>query len=78
MTTQRKPNRRPDAELREIASGELCAVSGKRRYLSRLVAAAAGGQLQGRDPERRPLDVYRCRSCRDYHVGHDSPRPQRR
>jgi hypothetical protein len=52
-------------------TGELCATTGKVRHSTEATAAHVARQMQLRDD--RTLEVYRCSSCRDWHVGHATP-----
>lgn len=49
-----------------------CQQSGKRRYASQQAAIGAAFSImeRGRDLGHRPLNVYECESCGDFHVGH--------
>lgn len=58
-----------------------CRTTNKRRYPSQALAVNRAAALLARtvDVGHRPLGVYRCDSCEDWHIGHRPlvlPRPR--
>lgn len=60
--------------MRDVKVLKTCRATGKRRHRSEESAIRDILHLsfRGRDGQNRlnPLHVYRCRGCRDFHVGH--------
>jgi len=53
--------------------------TGKTEYATGEEAQAAIQEYRRRYPEERHrcVSAYRCRKCKQYHFGHDSPLPRR-
>ena len=50
----------------------ICRATNKRRYHAESLALIAAAEIiaAGRDVGHRPLNVFRCEACQDWHVGH--------
>lgn len=47
-----------------------CSATRKRRHRSESLAIQAAAKLDAKDAGHRPVNVWRCTFCGDFHIGH--------